>query len=287
MKKTTILVLLSILYFTQTQAQTPTTVAPNKAFYDAHNIAPTGTGSKSFAILAAGDATSFINAGNNNPGASTTGSLGFRHTTEKRSLSLLLRLASTTEPLTRGWATSIISPLASQSSTIGSVVVDGYFKLNQIPRFNLAADNWDINAYIGFTSSSWQTDSVKKTVNNVSLAYAGLLMSYTIYNDKIGNTPVSSSVKFGLTSRFIGGDITNLSGTDSLNVKTYMLPTTKKAWISPEIDLLISIGKISGKFQATWFSDASLGNKNASKGFTRMQLSFGLNVSIEAIEQVF
>lgn len=236
--------------------------------------------SPSLAIFATGDVRG-VAAGTTDPTAATgTGTIGFTYTSPKNIYTIKIAVASTQDTVKSGYGAFLLSP------TNGSPLKSGLFEVFR--KLNWDDQSW-VHFYVTGAASTWQIaqDATTKvvTAKAASTVGAALLYRRQIINGTIGSTGVEGGYEFGISGRWLQGDVRNLLQTEE-GSKQYLnvFPSKKGHFLGFEGGFSLSFGQITAGLQAYYLFPKS---GEPVDGLTGLQITAGISIRADLINDIF
>jgi hypothetical protein len=201
-------------------------------------------------------------------GTNANGTLGIAVDFARTTWVASINAASTADTLRQGYSQLVLSP------AVGATLLSGLVDFRRQHSFGKGAST---HIYVTGSRSVWKDTTIAPTDTSRKAASAtvlglGALLSWSIADGKVKESPVGLSIEGGVSLRHIGGDV----GSDSVFLKRRStLESSRKTFLGLEAGPQLQFGNVVGALHVYWFPEQQT---RKTAGVTGFQLVGGLSI---------
>ncbi|MVT12291.1 hypothetical protein [Chitinophaga tropicalis] len=241
---------------------------------------------KSFVLKSSKPTASFFASGNirnvatsksTEPLAGGTGTIGISYSSNRHLFSAQVAVAATEDTIRSGFGANVLSPVNGKALKSGL--------LEWYPQITKNINNW-LHFYGSFSSSVWDVDTTSSgsLTKSASVIGVGAFFHRRLFGGELGETTVGLDAEFGVSGRFLGGDVRNLLKTEIGKTK-YLesFPSKRWAFLGLEGGFTLNFGQLVGAVQAYYLFPKT---SEPIDGLSKLQISFGVSVRGDIIKDI-
>ena len=194
---------------------------------------------------------------------SADGSVGIDLTWPKCSVSAVISVAGSAQPLTSGFGASLLNPAS------GTGLKSGLLDLRIRHPFGSFADSIGLHLYASASSRLWSGSTDTTEGRNATVLGLGALLSRRIAASN-GENRVVLGIELGVSARKISGDIADA---DSLRIA--LLGSTQRWFAGFEAGMATSVNRITAAIQLYYYLPKHV------QGVGRWQMTTGISVEAD------